>query len=116
MSARRNLSNPDGLANQVEGGVVQALSWTLKEAVRWDQNGVLSRSWETYPILGFDEVPQVQVVLLDQPGAPGLGAGECAAGPVGAALANAVQHAIGLRMRDLPMTPERIARVIEEAH
>ncbi len=108
--------NPDGLANQVEGGVVQAISWTLKEAVVWDQNGVLSRSWESYPILGFDEVPEVQVVLLDQPGAPGLGAGECTAGPVGAALANALQHAIGVRVRDLPMTPERIAKVIEEAN
>ena len=108
--------NPDGLENQVEGGVVQAISWTLKEAVVWDQNGVVSRSWESYPILGFDEVPEVQVVLLDQPGEAGLGAGECAAGPVGAALANAVQHAIGVRMRDLPMTPERIARVIEEVN
>jgi len=107
--------NPDGLANQVEGGVVQAISWTLREAVVWDQDGVVSRSWESYPILGFDEVPEVQVVLLDQPDHPGLGAGECAAGPVGAALANAVQHAIGVRMRDLPMTPERIARAIEEA-
>lgn len=108
--------NPDGLANQIEGGVVQAISWTLKEAVVWDQNGVLSRSWESYPILGFDEVPEVQVVLLDKPGEAGLGAGECAAGPVGAALANAVQHAIGVRVRDLPMTPERIAKVIEEAN
>ena len=96
--------------------MVQAISWTLKEAVVWDQNGVLSRSWESYPILGFDEVPEVQVVLLDKPGEAGLGAGECAAGPVGAALANAVQHAIGVRVRDLPMTPERIAKLIEEAN
>lgn len=111
-----HIVNPDGLANQVEGGVIQAISWTLKEAVAWDQNGILSRTWETYPILGFDAVPAVQVLMLDQPGAPGLGAGECAAGPLGAALANALRHAIGVRVRDLPMTPERIARVIEEAN
>ena len=72
-----------------------------------------TRSWEDYPILGFDEVPEIEVVLLDQPGQPGLGAGECAAGPVAAAIANAVQHAIGVRVRDLPMTPERIAKLIE---
>ena len=106
--------NPDGLANQVEGGVIQAISWTLKEAVVWDENGIVSRSWESYPILGFDEVPEVEVILLDQPGQPGLGSGECAAGPVAAALANAVRHAIGVRVRHLPMTAERIARVIEE--
>jgi CO/xanthine dehydrogenase Mo-binding subunit len=111
-----HIVNPDGLINQVEGGVVQAISWTLKEAVAWDEDGVKSRSWEEYPILGFDEVPEVEVVLLDQPGQPGLGAGECAAGPVAAAIANAVQHAIGIRVRDLPMTPERIARVINEAN
>ena len=109
-----HIVNPDGLANQVEGGVIQAISWTLKEAVVWDENGIVSRSWETYPILGFDEVPEVEVVLLDQPGQPGLGSGECAAGPVAAALANAVRHAIGVRVRNLPMTAERIARVIEE--
>jgi nicotinate dehydrogenase subunit B len=110
-----HIVNPDGLANQIEGGVVQAISWTLKEAVAWDEHGVRTRSWEDYPILGFDEVPEIEVALLDQPGAPGLGAGECAAGPVAAAVANAVQHAIGVRVRDLPMTPERIAHLIEAA-
>lgn len=108
-----HIVNPDGLANQIEGGVVQAISWTLKEAVAWDEEGVRTRSWDDYPILGFDEVPEIEVVLLDQPGQPGLGSGECAAGPVAAAIANAVQHAIGVRIRDLPMTPERIAHVIE---
>jgi CO/xanthine dehydrogenase Mo-binding subunit len=110
-----HIVNPNGLINQVEGGIVQAISWTLKEAVTWDENGLLSRDWEAYPILRFDEVPEVEVVLLDQPGQPSLGSGECAAGPVAAAIANAVHHAIGVRMRDLPMTPERIARVIHEA-
>ncbi len=108
-----HIVNPDGLINQIEGGVVQAISWTLKEAVAWDEDGVRTRSWEDYPILGFDEIPEIEVVLLDQPGQPGLGAGECAAGPVAAAIANAVQHAIGVRVRDLPMTPERMAKLIE---
>jgi CO/xanthine dehydrogenase Mo-binding subunit len=105
--------NPDGLINQIEGGIIQAISWTLREAVEWDEDGVRTRSWEDYPILGFDEVPEIEVVLLDQPGQPGLGSGECAAGPVAAAIANAVQHAIGVRVRDLPMTAERMAKVIE---
>jgi nicotinate dehydrogenase subunit B len=101
--------NPDGLRNQVEGGIVQAISWTLKEAIRWDRERLLSRTWEDYPILGFDEVPAVEVVLLDQRGMPGLGVGECAAGPTAAALANALADALGVRARHLPLTPERIA-------
>ena len=104
--------NPDGVRNQIEGGVIQAISWTLKEAVTWDRERVTSRSWETYPILHFDEAPEVEVVLLDRPALPSLGVGECAAGPVGAALANALQNAMGVRARDLPLTPERIARAI----
>jgi nicotinate dehydrogenase subunit B len=107
--------NPDGLRNQVEGGIVQAASWTLKEAVRWDRQGVRSRSWEEYPILAFDEVPEIEVVILDRPGGPGLGTGECAAGPTGGAIANAVHHALGLRARHLPLTPERLAAEIERA-
>ena len=101
--------NPDGLKNQIEGGIVQAASWTLKEAVRWDATRVLTRSWEDYPILRFDEVPEVEVVIVDRPGEPGLGAGECAAGPTAAAIANALAHALGVRARDLPLTPERVA-------
>jgi CO/xanthine dehydrogenase Mo-binding subunit len=105
----------DGLANQIEGGVVQAASWTLKEAVAWDAGGVRSRSWDDYPILSFDEAPEVQVVALDRPGEPPLGTGECAAGPTAAAIANALQDALGLRARRLPLTPERIAAEIERS-
>jgi CO/xanthine dehydrogenase Mo-binding subunit len=101
--------NPDGLRNQIEGGIVQAISWTLKEAIRWDRERLLSRTWEDYPILKFDEVPAIEVVLLDRPGMPGLGVGECAAGPTGAALANALANALGVRARNLPLTPERVA-------
>jgi nicotinate dehydrogenase subunit B len=105
--------NPDGLANQIEGGIVQAISWTLKEQVLWDRDRILSRSWENYPILRFDETPEVEVVILSRPEEPALGAGECAAGPTAAAVANALFNAVDVRARDLPLTPDRIARAME---
>ena len=104
--------NPDGMRNQIEGGIIQAISWTLKEAVTWDRERVTSRSWDRYPILRFDEVPEIQIVVLERPLSPSLGVGECAAGPVAAALANALYDALGVRMRDLPLTPERIVQAI----
>jgi nicotinate dehydrogenase subunit B len=107
--------NPDGLVNQIEGGIVQALSWTLKEAVAWEPGGVTARSWDDYPILRFNEVPQIEVVVLHRPQQAGLGAGECAAGPTAAAIANALDHALGVRARHLPLTPERIAQAMNEA-
>ena len=98
--------NPDGVINQIEGGCIQAASWTLKEAWR---PGALS--WENYPILKFSEVPVVQVQLLKNE-FPSVGAGECTMGPTAAAIANALHDALGVRVRDLPLTPERIARAI----
>jgi CO/xanthine dehydrogenase Mo-binding subunit len=103
--------NPDGLVNQIEGGIVQAASWALKEAVRWDRDGVRSRSWDDYPILRFGEAPEIKVVVLGHREQPPLGAGECAAGPVSAAIANALHDALGVRARHMPFTPERIARL-----
>lgn len=100
--------DPDGLANQLEGGFIQAASWTLKEAVTFDADGVTSVDWESYPILRFDEVPEVETVLIDHPEEPSLGAGEAAQGPAGAAIANAIFAATGIRVRDIPITPERI--------
>ena len=100
--------DPDGLTNQLEGGFVQAASWTLHEEVRFDRERVTSVDWETYPILRFDEVPEIETVLVDRPGQPWLGAGEAAQGPTAAAIANAVFDATGLRLRDLPLTPERV--------
>ena len=101
--------DPDGLANQLEGGAVQALSWCLKEAVSFDADGaVASRDWSSYPILRFSEVPQVETVLLDRPELDPLGAGEATVGPASGALANAVFAATGLRIRELPMTPDRL--------
>jgi nicotinate dehydrogenase subunit B len=100
--------NPDGLANQIEGGIVQSASWTLREAVRYDEARVLTRSWADYPILRMTEVPAVDVQLIDRPEEKPLGAGEAAQGPAAAAIANAVAQAIGTRIRDLPITPERV--------
>jgi CO/xanthine dehydrogenase Mo-binding subunit len=98
--------NPDGVANQVEGGCIQAASWTLKET--W-KPGVAG--WEDYPILKFSEVPPVEVLLLKTEH-PSVGAGECTMGPTAAAIANALYDALGVRVRDLPLTPERIAAAI----
>jgi CO/xanthine dehydrogenase Mo-binding subunit len=98
--------NPDGVANQVEGGCIQAASWTLKEAWR---PGVLG--WEDYPILRFSEVPAVEVVVLGNEH-PSVGAGECSMGPTGAAIANALHDALGVRVRELPLTAERIAAAL----
>jgi CO/xanthine dehydrogenase Mo-binding subunit len=104
--------NPDGLVNQIEGGIVQAVSWTLKEQVLFDRARVLSRSWEAYPILRFDQTPEVEVTIVGRTEEPALGAGECAAGPTAAAVANALYNAMGVRVRDLPLTPDRIARAM----
>jgi nicotinate dehydrogenase subunit B len=105
--------NPDGLINQMEGGILQAASWTLKEAVHWDATRVTTRSWDDYPILRFDEVPRdLHVHIVPHPELPPLGAGECAAGPTAAAIANALHNAIGIRVRDLPLTPERLAKAV----
>jgi len=102
----------DGLACQLEGGVLQAISWTLKERVRFGPQRVTSVDWETYPILTFPEAPNVESILLNQPGEPYLGSGEGSQGPGGAALANAVAHATGVRLREIPFTPERVKRMI----
>jgi nicotinate dehydrogenase subunit B len=107
--------NPDGVINQVEGGAVQSASWTLREQVRFDQDKITSAGWDSYPILRFTEVPQVRVHIVDAPGEPEVGAGEVAQGPVAGAIGNAVADAVGVRVRDLPLTRERVARAIEES-
>jgi CO/xanthine dehydrogenase Mo-binding subunit len=100
--------NPDGLANQIEGGAIQATSWVLKEAVRFDRTRITSDTWETYPILRFSEVPAVEVEIIARPEVKPSGAGEAAHGPVAGAIANAVFDAIGVRVRNLPIRRERI--------
>ena len=104
--------NPDGLANQIEGGAIQAASWTLKEAVRFDRTRITSASWDDYPILRFSEAPAVEVEILTSDDSTPLGAGEAAQGPTAAAIANAVHDALGARVRDLPITA---ARIVSEA-
>jgi nicotinate dehydrogenase subunit B len=91
--------------------VVQGVSFALKEQVRFDRSRILTRTWEDYPILRFSEVPRVEVMLLKNEQSPS-GAGECTMGPTAAAIANALHDALGVRVRDLPLTPERIAAAI----
>lgn len=107
--------NPDGVVNQIEGGAIQAMSWALKEAVRFDRERVTSDSWDTYPILRFSEVPDVEVAILSRPDDPPLGAGEAAQGPTAAAIGNALASALGVRVRRLPMTRDRVLAAMEAA-
>ena len=99
--------NPDGVINQLEGGIIQSASWVLKEQVRFD-NGVISIDWKTYPVLKFSEVPEIDVELINTKDEVPLGVGEVTAGPTAAAIGNAVSHALGARIRDLPLTRDRI--------
>lgn len=99
--------NPDGVINQLEGGIIQAASWVLKEQVRFD-NGVASFDWETYPVLKFSEVPEIDIELINTKDEVPLGAGEVTGGPTAAAIGNAVSHALGTRIREMPLTRERI--------
>lgn len=100
--------NPDGVRAQVEGGILQTLSRVLLEEVQFDRSHVLNVDWSSYPILRFSDLPNVEIDLVDRPNEPPLGAGEAACTPVGAALANAVYDATGVRLRTVPFTPERV--------
>ncbi len=100
--------DPDGLRNQLEGGLMQSASWTLKEQVKFDDKGIVSRDWESYPILTFAEVPEIETVLIDRPDQPFLGSGEATQGPTAAAIGNAIFYAIGLRLRRIPFTQDRV--------
>jgi CO/xanthine dehydrogenase Mo-binding subunit len=107
--------NPDGVINQIEGGAIQATSWVLKERIRFDRQRITSTSWASYPILRFSEVPEVQVELISRPDSEPLGAGEAAHGPVTSAIANAVFDALGVRVRDLPITRDSLIAAMELA-
>jgi nicotinate dehydrogenase subunit B len=105
--------NPDGIRNQIEGGIIQSASWTLYEQATFDRTRITSKDWSTYPILRFVSAPEsVAVHVIDRPGQPFLGTGEAAQGPAAAAIANAVAHATGARVRELPLTPERIRTAV----
>jgi nicotinate dehydrogenase subunit B len=106
--------NPDGIINQVEGAILQSMSWTLYEAVTFDDVRITSIDWQTYPILRFDGVPEkVDVHIINRPGQPFLGSGETGQGPAAASVANAVADAAGKRLRDLPLTRNKIKDAID---
>jgi CO/xanthine dehydrogenase Mo-binding subunit len=108
--------NPDGIRNQIEGGIVQSLSWTTREAVGFDKTHRTSFDWSGYPILRFPSVPgRIDVEVIDRPQQPFLGTGEAAQGPASAALANAVAHALGMRLRDMPLSPDRVKAALRPA-
>ena len=105
--------DPDGIRNQIEGGIVQSTSWTLFEAVTFDATRITSVDWSTYPIARFADIPdRIDVDVIDRPGEPFLGTGEAAQGPAGAAIANAIANATGVRLRDVPLTRERIKAAV----
>lgn len=108
--------NPNGLSNQLEGMLIQSASWTLKEQVAFDRHGIISADWYSYPILRFRDAPEIETVLLDRPGQPYLGIGEGAQGPVPAAIANAAFDAVGIRLRQIPFTPERVKTALRRDH
>jgi CO/xanthine dehydrogenase Mo-binding subunit len=105
--------NPDGVINQIEGGAIQATSWTLKEQVRFDRQRVTSSMWSSYPILRFSEVPEVEVEVIARPEVDPVGAGEAAHGPTTAAIANAVFDCLGVRVRNLPITRDSLIAAME---
>jgi nicotinate dehydrogenase subunit B len=106
--------NPDGIINQVEGAILQSMSWTLYEAVTFDDTRITSIDWQTYPILRFDAVPEkIDVHIINRPGQPFLGSGETGQGPAAASVANAVANAAGKRLRDLPLTRKKIKDAID---
>lgn len=107
--------NPDGLVNQIEGGIIQSASWTLKEHVAFNRQRITTRSWADYPILTFPEVPAVEVHLIDRPDERSLGTGEGSQGPAVAAIANAIFNATGVRLRDLPFTPKSVKVALSDA-
>jgi nicotinate dehydrogenase subunit B len=106
--------NPDGLINQIEGAIVQSMSWTLYEAVTFDDTRITSIDWQTYPILRFNSVPDsIEVHIINRPGQPFLGSGETGQGPAAASIANAIANATGKRLRQLPLTRKRIKDAID---
>jgi CO/xanthine dehydrogenase Mo-binding subunit len=98
--------NFDGLINQTEGGMIQSASWTIMEQVQFDAQQITSRDWVSYPIMRFDQVPEVEVAVLNQPDEKAMGAGEAAQGPAAAAIVNATYKACGQRIRHLPILKE----------
>jgi CO/xanthine dehydrogenase Mo-binding subunit len=107
------ISNPDGLRNQLEGGAIQGLSRTLLEEVTWDDQKITSVDWRTYkPLFLSSQVPAIDIVLINRPDMPAMGAGETAVTIVAGAIGNAVFDATGVRLRQIPFTPERVTSAL----
>ena len=98
----------EGVTSQIEGGFIQAASWTLYEDVQYDTKSILSTDWDNYKIIGFDNIPKININIIDKKGFPFLGVGEVVAGPVSAAIANALYECLGVRTRHLPLTKDKI--------
>src|SRR5262245_21124641 len=105
--------NPDGVRAQIEGSILQTISRVLMEEVMFDRARVVSVDWASYPILRFSGVPKIDIELIDRPAEKPVGAGEAACTTVGAALANAVNDATGVRLRTVPFTPERVKAALD---
>jgi nicotinate dehydrogenase subunit B len=107
--------NPDGLRNQIEGNIIQTVSRTLIEDLKFNRSTVTSLDWASYPILTFPDVPDVMIDLIDRPREKPWGAGEPTAAVVPAAISNAVCDAIGVRLRSVPFVPEKVLAGINTA-
>ena len=107
--------NPDGLRNQIDGNVIQTVSRTLIEDLQWDRSMVTSLDWKSYPILRFPDVPAVHIDLIDRPTERPWGAGEPTAAVVPSAIANAIYDAVGVRVRSVPFTPEKVLAALRSA-
>jgi CO/xanthine dehydrogenase Mo-binding subunit len=105
--------NPDGVKNQIEGNVMQGVSRTLLEEVKFNETGVQSVDWVTYPVIRFQDVPDVQIHLINRPELAATGAAEGPIVVVPAAIANAIFDATGVRMREIPFTPERVLKAMK---
>ena len=107
--------NPDGLKNQLEGNIIQTVSRTLIEELKFDRSTVTSLDWASYPILTFPDVPEIIMDLIDRPAMPPWGAGEPSAAVVPSAISNAVFDATGVRLRSIPYTPEKVKAAMRGA-
>jgi CO/xanthine dehydrogenase Mo-binding subunit len=107
--------NPDAVRAQIEGSILQTISRTLHEEVKFDRSRVTTTDWGSYPILTFPEVPKLDIVMIDRPHERPVGVGEAATAPVAAALGNAIFDATGLRLREVPFTPARVKAAFASA-
>ena len=100
------------LLHTVRPNIVQAISWALIEEMRFDAGGPAGVDWESYPVIRFNDIPEIHVELVEASAHDPLGVGECAGGPAAAAIGNAVAHALGMRIRDMPMTRDRVVAAL----